>query len=158
LCTELLRAKNNFFFLLQGAQTTVTNKLATQESAACWLKVTSSGALGYVSNTGSNTITSLSLTGAGAATLLQSAAASANLFSPHDLANVGDTWLYVLNGASPTNISYFAINSGSGALTAQAVLYSVPTGAQGLVTTISSAASLQTLVTLCLALVLVLCL
>jgi 6-phosphogluconolactonase len=114
-----------------GKLTTVTNALATTQSAACWLEV--AGPYAYVANAHSASITGLAIAADGSLTLLeQSGVAATTGNGAIDVAVTPDNgFLYSLAGADHS-INIFSIRA-DGSLSAQPALTGVPLHAAGLV-------------------------
>ena len=99
------------------------------QTAACWIAVTDDGAYAYTVNTGSNTISSYTVSVGGTLTLLNSTAGGGNF--PTDAALSKDSsFLYVRNGGDGS-VEGFAVNV-DGSLTTVAIAGGLPDGAAGL--------------------------
>jgi 6-phosphogluconolactonase (cycloisomerase 2 family) len=115
-----------------GIVMSLTSALATTQTAACWVAITRNGKYAFIANTGSGTISSLSVEDDGALKLIAASAGSTGDGSgPADLAfSKGDVFLYCLNGGTGT-ISGFTVRDG-GALRASGTVSGLPRGAAGL--------------------------
>jgi 6-phosphogluconolactonase (cycloisomerase 2 family) len=99
------------------------------QTAACWVAVTEDGTYAYTVNTGSNSISSYSVSVGGKLTLLNPTAAGGNF--PTDAALSKDSkFLYVRNGGDGS-VAGFAVNP-DGSLTTVAIGGGLPDGAAGL--------------------------
>ena len=109
----------------------ITPAVGDTQTAACWLVIARNGRFAYTSNTGSNTISSYSVSEGGSLALLNVTAASTGSGStPIDMAlSENGRFLYVRNGGNGT-ISGFRVQV-DGSLTAVASASGVPAGAQG---------------------------
>ncbi|HEY1637176.1 MAG TPA: beta-propeller fold lactonase family protein [Rhizomicrobium sp.] len=108
---------------------TISAAVPDTQTAACWVAVTEDGAYAYTANTGSNTVSSYSVSVGGNLTLLNAMAAGANV--PTDTAlSKGSKFLYVRNGGDGT-VEGFAVNS-DGSLTTVSITGKLPDGAAGL--------------------------
>jgi 6-phosphogluconolactonase (cycloisomerase 2 family) len=96
------------------------------QTALCWIQRV--GGLYFVSNTGSNTLSSFTLDSAGQPTLLQAVAATTNP-GPIDLA-AADGYLYAETGTNGT-VDEFAVNS-DGTLTSIGAVTGLPSGIEGI--------------------------
>jgi 6-phosphogluconolactonase len=100
-----------------------------KQTAACWVAVTRDGAYAYTVNTGSNSISSYSISVGGELTLLNPMAGGGNF--PTDAAlSKGSKFLYVRNGGDGS-VEGFAVNP-DGSLTTVAIVGGLPDGAAGL--------------------------
>jgi 6-phosphogluconolactonase len=82
----------------RGALRPISPSVPVQGTATCWLAVTADGRRAFVSNTGSNTISSLAVEFEGALDVHDPVAADTDA-EPHDLVLTNDgRFLYVLNG------------------------------------------------------------
>ncbi len=115
-----------------GALTVVSARVPDNQSAACWIGLTTDGAYAYTTNTISGSISGYSVSSTGTLGLLSPSgitAAQPASTGPIDVTVApGNQYLYVLDsnaGASPGTLAGFAIGSG-GSLT------SVTTGVSGL--------------------------
>jgi 6-phosphogluconolactonase len=107
----------------------ITAAAPDKQTAACWVAVTGDGAYAYTVNTGSNTISSYSVSVGGKLTLLNPMAGGGNF--PTDAALSKDSkFLYVRNGGDGS-IAGFAVNP-DGSLTTVAIGSGLPDGAAGL--------------------------
>ncbi|MFL5237027.1 MAG: lactonase family protein [Rhizomicrobium sp.] len=100
-----------------------------KQTAACWVAVTQDGTHAYTVNTGSNSISSYSVSVGGELTLLNSTAAGGNVPVDADLSR-GSAFLYVRNGGDGS-VEGFAVNP-DGSLTTVAIAGGLPDGAAGL--------------------------
>jgi 6-phosphogluconolactonase len=102
-----------------GTVSLIDGPVFTTETAACWVVVTKNQKYTYTTNTGSGTITGLSINNSGELTLLDPNGVTANLgtgTSPIDMALSTDSkFLYSLNAGTHT-ISSLRVN-GDGSLT-----------------------------------------
>ncbi len=115
-----------------GIVTPLTSALATTQTSACWVAITRNGKYAFTANTGSGTISSLSVEDDGSLKLIAASAASTGAgSSPADLAfSKGDVYLYSLNGGAGT-ITGFSVRNG-GALRTSSTVSGLPRGAAGL--------------------------
>jgi 6-phosphogluconolactonase (cycloisomerase 2 family) len=91
----------------------VSSRVATGQTAACWVVLAAGGRYAYTTNTGSNTITSFRVGFDGDLTRLEEVAATTG-GSPIDMAVSADgAYLYVLNQASGTIGAYSIGDDGS---------------------------------------------
>lgn len=102
------------------------------QSAACWIAITPNGRFGFVSNTGSSTVSSYAIAGDGRIDLVSAVAGSTGVgSSPADSAISADgRHLFVRNGRVFT-ISSFTIER-DGELSAAPVTTGLPATAVGL--------------------------
>ena len=114
-----------------GTLTTVSNQVASNQGAPCWVVV--SGANAFVSNTQSNNITAYSIGPDGMLSLLANGQSGMAGMGPTDLAiTEANDYLYVLNGGSDS-LSIFAV-SAAGTLTKKPQDFpGLPANAVGLV-------------------------
>ena len=96
------------------------------QTALCWIQRV--GDLYFVSNTGSNTLSSFTINAAGQPTLLRAAAASTNP-GPIDLA-AADGFLYAETGTNGT-VDEFAVGT-DGTLTSIGAVTGLPSGIEGI--------------------------
>jgi len=91
-----------------GTLQPIVAALPTTQSAACWLITSGNGRYAYVTNTGSDTITGLTLNRDGTLGLLEPTGVTAESGdAPIDCGLSGDgRYLYVLNGADATIRGY----------------------------------------------------
>jgi 6-phosphogluconolactonase (cycloisomerase 2 family) len=82
----------------QGAVQTISASVGDGQTSACWVAVTQSGRFAFVSNTGSDTISSYTVAADGALSLLDGvAAATGDGSGPQDMdVSAGSRFLYVL--------------------------------------------------------------
>lgn len=107
----------------------VSASVGTTQTAACWVVVTPNGRHAYVTNTGSDTVSSYAVTRSGRIRLLAAVAATSP-GGPLDAAVSADgRSLFVLNGAGA--ITSFRIGH-DGSLAATATLPGLPAGTNGL--------------------------
>ena len=108
--------------------------VATTETAACWVAITSDGKCAYVTNTGSGSVSGYSLSGAGDLTLLDADGVTASTgagSSPIDVAFDGASQhMYVLEAGSDAISIFGAMADGS--LADLGEITSLPDGAAGL--------------------------
>lgn len=116
-----------------GVVTPITRALPTTQTSACWVAMTRNGKLAFTANTGSGTISSLSVEADGSLKVVAALAGSTGPGSaPADLAfSKGDVFLYSLNGGAGT-ITGFSMQPG-GTLRSVSTLSGIPQGAAGLV-------------------------
>lgn len=108
---------------------TISAAVPDKQTAACWVAVTHDGAYAYTVNTGSNSISSYSISVGGELALLNPMAGGGNF--PTDAAlTPGSKFLYVRNGGDGS-VEGFAVNS-DGSLTSVAIAGGLPDGAAGL--------------------------
>jgi 6-phosphogluconolactonase (cycloisomerase 2 family) len=116
---------------VNGNLVVVTSSLGDAQTAACWVVVLQNGLFAYTSNTGSDTISSYTVSGDGSLALLNAAAASTgegSLPIDMDLSNLS-RFLYVRNGNG--TISGFRVEA-DGSLTPVTIATGLPDGAQGI--------------------------
>jgi 6-phosphogluconolactonase len=115
-----------------GAVTSITRALATTQTSACWVMTTRNGKIAFTANTGSGTISSLSIEADGSLKLLAASAGNTGSGSaPADLAlSKGDVFLYSLNGGTGT-ITGFSLQPG-GTLRSVSTLSGISQSAAGL--------------------------
>ena len=99
------------------------------QAALCWIQRVED--VYFVSNTGSNTVSSFAVDSSGQPTLLHAIAATTNP-GPIDLATSGD-FLYAETGTNGT-VDEFSVN-GDGTLTPIGVVTGLPTGIEGIAAT-----------------------
>jgi 6-phosphogluconolactonase len=112
----------------------VTGSAANSQTASCWVVIPSNGKRAFVSNTGSGTISSYSISPTdGSLTLLNATAASTGMGSaPIDMTlSVNSRYLYVLLGGSHSVAAFHIENNGD--LTLVDTAGGLPPGAQGIV-------------------------
>ena len=112
-------ALSHFLVESDGALTTVVNSAPTTERAACWVEVTPDGALAFVTNTASGTVTGFRVQPDGAVQRVTNNGVTADLGDgsvPLDMTISGSV-LYV-HEKGDRSITGFRINSETGALTA----------------------------------------
>lgn len=118
-----------------GSIVPVTSALRTGQTAACWT-VTSRDGLGYLTNTGSGTVTALEIERDGTLSLLEGDGDSGSTgtgSAPIDLAFDDDQqYLYVLSHMTNT-IATFSVTE-NGALVRRGLLPGLPPASAGLVT------------------------
>lgn len=99
---------------VNGALTTVTNALATGQSAACWVEVARNAPYAYITNTASNNVSVLNVDASGALTLQGNGNGAATGVGPIDLEISDDNkFLYVLNGGDDSISAYSIAADGS---------------------------------------------
>lgn len=116
-----------------GLPMVVTASLSTNQTAACWVAVARNGKYGYVTNTGSNTVSGVRVNRDGALTLLDADGSSAATgATPIDAAvSNDDRFLYVLT-AGDQSISQYRI-AADGSLTSLGAIGGLAAGSVGLV-------------------------
>jgi 6-phosphogluconolactonase (cycloisomerase 2 family) len=116
----------------EGVVTSITRALATTQTSACWVATTRNGKIAFTANTGSGTISSLSVEADGSLKLLAASAGNTGTGSaPADLAlSKGDVFLYSLNGGTGT-ITGFSLQPG-GILRSVSTLSGISQSAAGL--------------------------
>lgn len=115
-----------------GTLSVISPSVATTETAACWVVITSNGRFVYTSNTGSNTISGYRLSPSGELFLLDADGVTATTMSgPIDLALTRSShYLYSLDSGSGA-ISAFGVQT-DGSLTPASGASGLPSGATGL--------------------------
>jgi 6-phosphogluconolactonase len=115
-----------------GSLETVTSSLSTNQSAACWLVATKDGRYAYITNTGSDTVSGLSVARDGALSLLDPDGVTAGTEStPIDAALSRDgRYLYVLNAGDGSLSAYR--DRANGALVRFRGVHHLPEGTNGL--------------------------
>ena len=116
-----------------GVLSVISGSVPNSQTASCWVVITNSGHLAFVSNTGSGTISSYDLTSNdGTLSLINSVAGDTGANSaPIDMAlNVSSHFLYVLAGGLQSVISFRVEHDGS--LTLIDTDGGLPLGAQGI--------------------------
>ena len=111
-----------------GEITPVSSAVPSAQSAACWAAV--AGNHVYMSNTGSNNLSSYTIGANGSLALVGSGANAPTGAAPADSA-VAEDFLYVLDAGSDA-MSWFTI-AADGSLTAQPDFTGMPANATGLV-------------------------
>jgi 6-phosphogluconolactonase (cycloisomerase 2 family) len=113
-----------------GSLDPVTAALATGETAACWVAVTKNGKYVYIANTGSSSISSMSVSRNGSLALIHAVAGRTPAGTPAiDLAlSVNSKYLYALAGGT---ISVFRV-WGNGVLSPVQVVTGLPSSTAGL--------------------------
>lgn len=125
----LAAALSSYMIRKGGKAEVISAAVPDTQTAACWVAVTRDGAHAYTANTGSNSISSYSVSVGGQLTLLNPTAAGANV--PTDIALTGNgNFLYVRNGGDGT-IAGFAVNP-DGSLRSVSIVGNLPDGAAGL--------------------------
>jgi 6-phosphogluconolactonase len=116
-----------------GSLTLVSGSVATTETAACWVVLTTDGRFAYVTNTGSGTVSGYRVGAGGSISLLDPDGVTATTgASPIDAAVTrGSGFLYTLDSGSHA-ISGFRIQA-DGSLVPIAGIGGLPAGATGLV-------------------------
>lgn len=101
-------AVSSYDVATDGSLTPITSSLPTTQSAACWLVVTGNGRNGYVTNTGSDSVTGLALARNGTVSLVDDDGFTAGAGDgPIDAAvSRNGRYLYVLNGGDGTLSAY----------------------------------------------------
>ncbi len=112
----------------------ITPALATGQSAACWLVVSKGGRLAFITNTGSNTVSALTIDAAGRLTLVGgSGVAAPSGMTPIDATFSGDgRFLYVLNGGDHSISAYRVHQNGTLTPLSGIPANGVPPGTNGL--------------------------
>jgi 6-phosphogluconolactonase (cycloisomerase 2 family) len=125
-------ATSSYGLSLDGALIPISKSVATTETAACWVVITSNQAYAYVTNTGSNTVTGYRIAPNGTLVRLTDDGVSARTqTSPVDAAfSRGSQFLYTLDRGSGA-ISIFAVNA-NGSLTSKGTQTGLPTTSYGL--------------------------
>ena len=115
-----------------GTVAPIAPNVATTETAACWVVVTTNGRYTYTTNTGSNSISGYRIGHDGSLTLLDGDGVTAATGAvPLDLALSRDSrFMYSLNGGAP-EVEGFAVN-GDGSLDVLGAVGGLPAGAVGL--------------------------
>ncbi len=117
-----------------GGLEVISAAVPTTETAACWLVITGDGHVVFTTNTGSGTVSALSVDSDGALALRDDDGVAARTgagSAPADAAlSTGGRFLYTRNGGNGT-ISAFSVN-GDGTLTSLSTLGGLPVGANGL--------------------------
>ncbi len=97
-----------------GAFQVISASVGTQQTAACWVAITQSGAFAYTTNNGSNTVSGYAIDGGGAITLLDADGVSAPTGDqPTDLTTLGDSALFILN-STYGSVGVYAIDVDGG--------------------------------------------
>ena len=87
-------------YWIGGASSVVSGPVQADQTAACWVDVTADGKYAYVTNTGSNTISSFSINNDGTVQILGEVAATTG-GAPLDITLSGNEfYLYNINGTS----------------------------------------------------------
>jgi 6-phosphogluconolactonase (cycloisomerase 2 family) len=116
-----------------GTLNVISGSVANSQTASCWVVITKNGKFVFISNTGSGTISSYSVSaGNGSLTLLDATAANTGMGSaPIDITlSVNSRILFVLLGGTRSVASYRIENNG--ALTQIDNVGGLPLGAQGI--------------------------
>ena len=116
-----------------GTITVISGSVPNSQTASCWLVIPNNGKTAFVSNTGSGTISSYSITARdGSLTLLNPAAADIGMSSaPIDMdLSVNSRLLFVLLGGSQSVASFRVWKNGN--LTPIDTIGGLPLGAQGI--------------------------
>ncbi len=118
-----------------GSVSVISAAVPTTETAACWFVVTGNGKFGYVSNTGSGTVTGYAVNSAGRLERLDNNGETAVIgagTSPIDMALSGNSrYLYVLNSGTET-ISALRVRSNGSLAVLDGGVSGLPNGAVGL--------------------------
>jgi len=131
--TTNLSAASSYSAGDDGVLSVVSGSVANSQTASCWVVITNNGHTAFVSNTGSGTISSYSLTSNdGTLTLINPVAGDLGATSaPIDMAlNVSSQFLYVLAGGLQSVLSFRIEQDGS--LTLVDTDGGLPLGAQGI--------------------------
>jgi 6-phosphogluconolactonase len=117
---------------LSGMLSVISESIPNSQTASCWVVITNSGRHVFVSNTGSGTVSSYTLTSSGALTLLNPIAANTGAMSaPIDMAlNNSSRFLYV-HAAGLQTVEAFRVEP-NGSLTDIGNAGGLPFGAQGI--------------------------
>jgi 6-phosphogluconolactonase (cycloisomerase 2 family) len=111
----------------------ISTSIPNNQSAACWLVVTSDGRFAYTANAGSANVSQYAIDANGALSLIGDGANGATDPGPVDLdVSDGDGFLYVLNSGSGS-ISAFSVDPDDGSLTAIGGVSGLATGWVGLI-------------------------
>jgi 6-phosphogluconolactonase (cycloisomerase 2 family) len=95
-----------------GVLTVISPSVGTQQTAACWVATTQSGAYAFATNTGSGTVSGYTIDGSGNLALLDAGGAPAETgAAPTDLTTLGDSALFVLNSADGS-VDVYAVDNG----------------------------------------------
>lgn len=109
----------------------VSARVATQQSAACWVAVTPNGRFAYTTNTGSGSVSLYRIGADGSLSLSQSVAALVAASGPIDASVSGNgRRLHVLNGRLQSIASYRIASDGS--LAAAGGASGLPVGSAGM--------------------------
>jgi len=123
-------AASSYHLSRNGQLRVVSPSVATTETAACWVIVTTNGRYAYTTNTGSNSITGYQIFG-GQLTRLDADGVTGNTDGgPIDMAISSNRFLYSLN-AGGHSLSGFLIRQ-DGSLEALGSTAGLPAGANGL--------------------------
>ena len=123
-------AVSSYHIGYSGEISLVTGPVSTNQTAACWVVLTTNGKYAYATNTASNTISSYSTGNSGSLGLSASVAASTDA-GPIDAAlSKNSKYLYVLNGVGHS-ISVYSV-SNEGALSAVQTVTGLVPGDTGL--------------------------
>lgn len=114
--------------LSNGMLDVVSAAVPDTQKASCWITVTRSGGLAYVSNTGSGTISSYAVNSGGQVSLLRALAATTGGAPIDSSLSRDNRFFYVLDSANG-RILFYAANGSS--LTALGQISSLPTSIQG---------------------------
>jgi 6-phosphogluconolactonase (cycloisomerase 2 family) len=131
--TPNLSAASSYSAGDDGVLSVVSGSVANSQTASCWVVITNNGHTAFVSNTGSGTISSYSLTSNdGTLSLINPVAGDLGATSaPIDMAlNVSSQFLYVLAGGLQSVLSFRIEQDGS--LTLVDTDGGLPLGAQGI--------------------------
>ncbi len=127
-------ALSSYFVFANAALSTIDGVQSDNQTAPCWVALTSDGRFAYTTNTGTGTVSGYSVGYGGVLQLLNSGGITASLgatSAPIDLAVSNDSrFLYVL-GPGTGVIAGFAINF-NGALDRDSEVTGVPASATGL--------------------------
>jgi 6-phosphogluconolactonase len=117
----------------EGNLDVISASVPDNQTAACWLTVTSDGRFAYAGNAGSANVSQYTIASNGELTLVGDGASGATTAGALDLdVTDGDGFLYVL-GSRAGAISAFSIDPGDGSLTSIAGPSGLGTGWAGLV-------------------------
>jgi 6-phosphogluconolactonase (cycloisomerase 2 family) len=118
-------------YRLDASLTLISGPVATTQSAACWIAISQNGAFAFTTNTGSGTISSLSIGAGGSLALVDAVAGITGAGSaPQDAAfTPGGQFLYVRNNVG--NVGVFSVQA-RGGLTHVGDFGPLPAGANGI--------------------------
>jgi 6-phosphogluconolactonase (cycloisomerase 2 family) len=112
-------AASSYRIHADGSLEAISPVVLTTETAACWAELTANGRFGYVTNTGSSSVTGYVLDASGALTLLDADGETGFTgvgSRPVDLAIIGNAYMYV-HSKGTDEIVGFTIDRNTGALT-----------------------------------------
>jgi 6-phosphogluconolactonase (cycloisomerase 2 family) len=117
-----------------GTLAVISNQVALQQSAACWVAMSPGSRYAFTTNTGSGSLSSLRIRSNGAATLVpgpSGPAIAASPGAPIDAATRGRA-LAVLSGSSTRHVDLFDIDQRTGSITLIAQSGGLPAEASGI--------------------------